>query len=78
MADPVLYRSKDEEAEYRKLDPITQYGEWLLSSKMTTQKKLDSISEEVEKEVEESIAFAEESPFPAPEALYRNIYAQLS
>ena len=77
MADPVLYRSKDEEAEYRKLDPITQYGEWLLSSKMTTQKKLDSISEEVEKEVEESIAFAEESPFPAPEALYHNIYAQL-
>ena len=78
MADPVLYRSKDEEAEYRKLDPITQYGEWLLSSKMTTQKKLDTISEEVEKEVEESIAFAEESPFPAPEALYRNVYAQLS
>ena len=77
MADPVLYRSKDEEAEYRKLDPITQYGEWLLSSKMTNQKKLDAISEEVEKEVEESIAFAEESPFPAPEDLYRNIYAQL-
>ncbi len=77
MADPVLYRSKDEEAEYRKLDPITHYGEWLLSSKMTTQKKLDTISEEVEKEVEESIAFAEGSPFPAPEALYRNIYAQL-
>ena len=39
-------------------------------------RELDAISAQVEEEVEEAIRFADESPFPEPEALFEDIYAE--
>ena len=41
-----------------------------------TAEELEAISGEVEVEVEDSIKFADESPFPDPEALFEDIYAE--
>jgi len=76
MADPVLYRSKEEESKYRKRDPMTTFGEWLISNKKATQDLLDKINLEIEEVVEESVKFADESPFPEPGDLYKNVYAE--
>ena len=43
MSDAQHYRTKDEVEEYRKIDPITQVKEVILSKKYATQKQLDAI-----------------------------------
>ena len=74
MADPVEYRQKTEEEKWRQRDPVPTYREWLLSSELASEGALSTIDEAIEREVEEAIQFAEQSPVPPPEALYQNIY----
>ena len=74
MADPVAYRDKAEEEVWKKKDPITRYGAELLGSGAASQDELDAIRGEVEEEVNAAIAFANESPEPGLDELYRDIY----
>ena len=39
-----------------------------------TQEQLDDIRSEVEEIIDEAVQFAEESPFPEPDALYDDVY----
>ena len=75
IADPADYRSSDEVESWQKKDPISCYREWLLANDFTSQEDIEAMDESVEREVEEAVQFAEESPAPPPEALYRNVYA---
>jgi pyruvate dehydrogenase E1 component alpha subunit len=43
---------------------------------MVEKDDLEEIDQAVEKELEEAVQFAEESPFPEPEALFENIYVE--
>ncbi|MCL0044169.1 pyruvate dehydrogenase (acetyl-transferring) E1 component subunit alpha [Dehalococcoidia bacterium] len=74
MADPAEYRTRDEERLWQQKDPIATYKKWLLESDLATQEELELVAQTVEAEVEEAIKFADESPNPAPEALFQNIY----
>ncbi len=76
MADPAEYRTKIEEEQWRMRDPITVLKEQLLEDGVASADELDAISAQVEEEVEEAIRFADESPFPEPEALFEDIYAE--
>lgn len=76
MSDPRKYRTKDEEAEYINSDPITKILEVIKKNKYASQKELDKIHEDTKQEILEAIQFAEESPFPEPEAMYEDIYAE--
>jgi pyruvate dehydrogenase E1 component alpha subunit len=76
MSDPRKYRTKDEEAEYQKDDPILKVLNVIKKNKYATQKQLDAIEEKIKKDIEEAIKFAEESPLPEPEAMYEEIYAE--
>ena len=74
MSDPAKYRTKDELAEYKKIDPIEVVKATILKEKYMTQKQLDAMEEEVEKEVADSAEFAENSPFPDASELYKDVY----
>lgn len=74
-ADPGNYRTKAEVEEWRQRDPIGMVESWLLKNKVIKEEDVKSIHAEVQAEVEECLRFAEESPFPAPEALYEDIFA---
>lgn len=76
MSDPQKYRSKDEVEAYKKLDPIEQTAEMLLSKKWITQEQLQAINDKVEEEVQASVQFAEESPFPNDDELLKDIYVE--
>lgn len=76
MSDPRKYRTKEEEAEYQDDDPILKVLNVIKKNKYATQKQLDAIDAKIKKEIEDAIQFAEESPFPEPEALYEEIYAE--
>ncbi len=76
MSDPAKYRTKEELEEYKSLDPIENALAVINKKKYATEKELEAIRERVEKEVELSIQFAEESEFPDASELYKDVYAQ--
>lgn len=65
--DDAFYRTKEEVIEARKRDPIDQWKEQLLGEGTLTAPDFEAMDAEVDAEVAEAAAFAESSPFPAPE-----------
>jgi len=76
MSDPQKYRTKEEVAKYQAIDPITTTLETILKNKYATQEWADAIEEKINKIVQESVDFAENSPLPDESELYKDIYVQ--
>ena len=76
MSDPQKYRSKDEVNEWIEKDPITHCLEMIQKNNWMTEKEIEEMNEWVKNEVEESIVFAENSPYPEAEELYKDVYVQ--
>ncbi len=75
MGDPERYRKPDEIKKWQEDDPIGRYHDHLTKKKIAAAKELEAIEAQVEEETAAAVRFAEESPNPAPEALWENIYA---
>jgi pyruvate dehydrogenase E1 component alpha subunit len=75
MADPELYRSKEEVARWREKDPIATLRRDLLARGVIDQRQSEAIDASVEQQVEAAIRFADESPNPPMSDLYTDIYA---
>jgi len=75
IADPGRYRTKEEIEEWRKRDPIEQFGRVLISEGTLSKDDIAAIAAETDRIIEEAVAFAEASPLPPPEALYEGVYA---
>jgi pyruvate dehydrogenase E1 component alpha subunit len=74
--DRAYYRSSDEERLWRdERDPIARLGEWLLSRRLADGDKLKRIEDEVRDEVEQSVRFALDAPFPDPGEVTDDVYA---
>jgi pyruvate dehydrogenase E1 component alpha subunit len=76
MADPVLYRGKEEEQIWRARDPIATLRARLEAEGHLSAEEYAALEREVLAKVEEAVRFAEESPEPAPEELYTDVYAE--
>ena len=76
MSDPGKYRTKEEVEEYKKQDPIEQVLTTLKKNKWITEAEIEAIDEKIKAIVEESVRFAEESPYPDPSELYKDVYVQ--
>jgi pyruvate dehydrogenase E1 component alpha subunit len=76
MADPDVQRNKAEIAEWRQRDPITRFADVLLGKNQITNAEINAIQKEVEGIVDRAVEFAEQSPEPALDTLYRDIYTQ--
>lgn len=74
MSDPQKYRSKEEVEEYKQQDPVEVVRKAILDKKMATVKNLEAIDKKVAGQVEESVKFAEESPFPDSSEAMTDIY----
>jgi pyruvate dehydrogenase E1 component alpha subunit len=73
MSDPGKYRTPAELEERKKSDPLTRARLELETAGFG--EKLNQIDADVEREIEESVRFAEESPEPGPELLEASTYA---
>jgi pyruvate dehydrogenase E1 component alpha subunit len=76
MSDPQKYRSKEEVNEWIEQDPIEHCLNVLKDNKWLTEKEINEINDWVKKEVDESVEFAENSPYPEAHELYEDIYVQ--
>jgi pyruvate dehydrogenase E1 component alpha subunit len=76
MGDPgTSYRPKEEVEEWKKKDPIKRLRKQMVQNKMATDAELDEIEQNVLRELDEAVKFAQESPMPAPEEALEDIYA---
>jgi len=76
MSDPAKYRTKEEMEEYRQKDPVEISLEKLKNDFGVSEEEIEAINERVKAEVEESVKFAEESPLPSDDEMYKDVYAE--
>ena len=75
MSDPGNYRTRAEIERHQERDPLKLFSASLREEGVISESELKQIDTEVRAEVEQAVRFAEESPQPAPEELFTNIYA---
>ena len=76
MSDPAKYRTKDEEAAYKEKDPIGRIEKILLDNKYITEDDLEALHDRIKKDTKDAVGFAENSPYPPAEDLYRDVYVE--
>jgi pyruvate dehydrogenase E1 component alpha subunit len=76
MSDPQKYRTKDEVKEYQDKDPINVVLETIKKNKWMSEEEIKQVQDDVKAKVEESVKFAEESPYPEAHELYEDVYTQ--
>jgi pyruvate dehydrogenase E1 component alpha subunit len=72
MADPANYRTKQEVEEERKNDPIPKLRDHALKNKLAVDADFEAIEEQVKAQVDAAVKFADESPEPGVEELWRD------
>ena len=75
MGDPERYRKQDEVKKWQENDPIGIFRKQLIEKKTAAAKALDEIEARVEDEVNKAVEFAETSPEPPMEELFKDVFA---
>ena len=73
MFDAELYRDKAEVREWRKKDPIPRFQNWLLECGLIHEEEIAEIEAEVEKQLSNAVAAAEQAPWEPVEDLERHL-----
>ncbi len=74
MADPEQYRTKEEVAHWRERDPIPAFAGLLVAEGVLADSDVQQLDADAIASVDRAVAFADASPFPAPESLYDDVY----
>jgi pyruvate dehydrogenase E1 component alpha subunit len=74
MGDPERYRKQEEVHKWQEHDPIGIYRKRLIEQGQATEEELNALDDEAIRIVDEAVQFAENSPEPDPEELYKDIY----
>jgi len=75
VVDPDKYRSQEDKEKWRRADPIVAFEHELEKSGLADEEYFKSVRQEVEAEVQDIIKFADESPDPKVDDLYKYVYA---
>jgi len=70
------YRSEDEFIFWKKRDPICYLEKQILKKSVISKNEIEKISKSILKEIEEAFEFAEESPFPEQNDIFKNLYGE--
>jgi pyruvate dehydrogenase E1 component alpha subunit len=76
MSDPQKYRTKEEVTEYQNQDPIEHVLRVIRENKWMSEAEIEGVEDEIKQVVEASVKFAEESPLPTADELYKDVYMQ--
>jgi pyruvate dehydrogenase E1 component alpha subunit len=76
MSDPGKYRTKEEVEEMMLHDPILRFAKALKEHHKVEEADLEAMDKDVLAQVAESARFADQSPWPAPETLYEDVYVR--
>ncbi len=73
--DPAKYRMKEEVEAWKKKDPIPRMEKYLADNKLLDDETKKQVRDEITREIDEAVEFAEKSPYPAPEQAFDHIWA---
>ncbi len=76
MSDPGKYRTKDEVEEMMSHDPVLLFAKHLRKKLRVTEADLEAMDKDVIAQVDDAVKYAEQSPWPAPETLYEDVYVR--
>ncbi len=76
MSDAQHYRTKDEVAEYKKIDPIVQVLNEIKKNEWLSADEINTINQRVKDTVQECVEFSEASDYPETKQLYDMVYEQ--
>ncbi len=74
VADPEDYRTEEEVEEWRRRDPIMQFANKLIRGGAISGEEAEALDRLALQEVDEAVRFADESPHPALDSLYDDVY----
>ncbi|WP_432409147.1 pyruvate dehydrogenase (acetyl-transferring) E1 component subunit alpha [Wukongibacter sp. M2B1] len=75
--DPGAYKPKEEQNEWLGKDPIPRIEKFMLDNEIVTESKLKALKEEVDKEINEAVEFANNSSYPSLESVVEDIYTDI-
>jgi pyruvate dehydrogenase E1 component alpha subunit len=73
VVDPDRYRDKQEVEQGRAADPITAFARSLTEAGLLDENGVHEMEERVQREVDDAVTFADESPFPSVEAFMQGL-----
>jgi len=73
--DACVYRDDQELADWVKKDPLQRFENKLLADGLLDAAKVESIRQEVARELDAAVAFAEQSPMPEAAEVLEDVYA---
>jgi pyruvate dehydrogenase E1 component alpha subunit len=76
MSDPQKYRTKEELESYKAKDPIEITRQTIVEKAYADEAWFEEIDAKIKAIVDESVKFAEESPWPEASELYTDVYVQ--
>ncbi len=74
-SDPCVYRTREEEQQWMKLDPATTLAARLQADGVATGEEVAAVQAQAAEAIKESIDYALASPWPSPSELYHDVYA---
>jgi dihydrolipoamide dehydrogenase len=74
VVDPDKYRSQEDKEKWRKADPIVFFEHELEKSGLADEEYFKSVRQEIDAEVQQVIKYADESPDPKIDELYKYVY----
>jgi pyruvate dehydrogenase E1 component alpha subunit len=76
LADPDELRSKAEKEAWLARDPIKRFEAYLLEQNLADEDTLKGIRDRIQTTIDDALTYAEDSPEPNPEDLYRYVFAE--
>ena len=68
------YRNKEDIEAWKGKDPLKRLADKLITDKVITKKKLAELEKDTRDEIDEAVKYASQSPFPALEDIYEDVY----
>ncbi len=72
--DDMKYVPREMLDEWSRKDPITRYEGWLVARGLLSKAEAEAITARIDAQLADDVAFADASPFPAPETQLADVY----
>lgn len=74
-SDARLYRTREEENEWKEKDPIKRFKDVLIEANVFSEEDAEAIKQAAKQDIENSVTFAQNSPMPTEDDLLTDVYA---
>ena len=75
--DPAIYKPKEEQAAWMEKDPMPRFAKFLVDNGVCTEEEVEAMDDQVAKEIEDAIAFADAQPIPSLESAVVDVYSDI-